>query len=170
MDGMIMDDHIDKSIKVKAEELETVFPDSFPSKEILWQSLLQRQTQDKARKKIMRWSIAASLLIAIGTSYTFFVSNIHTKERIQTSESIINPTTKKSVALDYIARQCIISVNACNTPAVQELRHDLEISVSNLTEINKQIALYGNDPNLIRARTRIENHQSRVIKTLVQIL
>jgi hypothetical protein len=168
---MTMDDRIDKLIKAKSKALETILPPGFPDKEVLWESLVARQAKHQARRTIVQWSIAASLLIAIGASYSLIVSNIHdAKDNVRITESGPSAANQKRAALDYIDQQCIISMNACNTPAVQELRSDLQTSFSQLSDIDKQLALFGDDPNLIRARTRIENHQSRLIKTLVQIL
>ena len=51
-----------------------------------------------------------------------------------------------------------------------ELRIDLEQSFKKLEEIDQQLQVYGNNAELIRAKTRIENHQARLLKTIVQTL
>src|SRR5687767_13042185 len=156
-------DPFDEMIRSKVEELDGIYPPQLSSKEMLWQALLKKQVDRKARKKMV-WSVAASLLVLVTAAY-LLTFNLRTRDTqgIPTDAALPRMLSAKTEALAYINRRCVENRLSCTSPVIQELRQDLDASFVKLNEIDEQIRLYGNDASLVRARTRVENHQSRVI-------
>ena len=162
------DDSLDKLIREKVREQENLYPTRWPAPDILWRSLNERRLIQAKRRKVL-WQVAAAVLIIIMAGYTFFLHNFP-GNTISHDHSPATLSSKEKDAVDFIARYCAGKNISCNTPAILELRGDLEQSFRKLQEIEDQLQLYENDTELIRAKDRIESHQARLIKTIVQIL
>ena len=163
------DDSLDKLIRDKVREHENLYPDRWPAPDILWRSLNERRDRDQAKRRKILWQVAAAVLIVMMVGYTFFLDN-GPGVSIKHDLSPAALSVKEQDAIDFIARYCAGKTISCNTPDVLELRGDLERSFRKLEEIDNQLKVYGNDAVLIRAKARIESHQARLIKTIVQIL
>ena len=60
--------------------------------------------------------------------------------------------------------------SVCGYQQFLALRNELEQSSLQLEEIEKQLSLFGPDQRLINAKTRVQKHQYRIIKAIVQII
>ena len=89
---------------------------------------------------------------------------------MEAEQSLTILSAKEQDAMSFIARYCAEKNISCSTPVIQELRTDLEQSFRKLDEINGQLQRYGDDTELVRAKERIETHQARLIKIIVQTL
>jgi hypothetical protein len=166
----MINDPLDDMIRTRLEELDTVHPPHLPAPDALWQSLMARRASRKTQRRKAMWSIAASVLILFMAGYYFVSQRQHTSTLVTDRSQELRTPAKEQDALAYIARYCAGKNIACNAPAVLQLRSDLEHAADKLEEIDQQLRLYGNDADLIRARARVEKHQARVIKAIVQIL
>jgi hypothetical protein len=165
------DDSLDKMIRAKVREQEAFYPTHLPSPDVLWQSLNERRHRHRKAKQLrIVWRVAATVLIVMIAGYAYFVKDQYEHDSI--AVQTLRPIEKSGEqrALDYIAKCCAEKNISCSTPAVQALQSDLEESFRKLEEIDQQLQLYGKDADLIRARARVESHQARVIKTIVQTL
>jgi hypothetical protein len=162
------DDSLDKLIREKVREHESLYPARWPAPDVLWRSLNERRLL-QAKRRNGWWQAAAALLIIMMAGYTFFLHNVP-GDTISHDHSPATLSIKEQDAVDFIARYCAGKNTSCNTPAIRELRGDLEQSFRKLEEIDDQLKVYENDAELIRAKDRIESHQARLIKTIVQIL
>jgi hypothetical protein len=165
------DDSLDKLIRDKVREQEAIYPSHLPHRDVLWQSLNERRERHKTKQRQLLWRVAASVLIVMMAGYIYVFQNQYSNDAIavQSPAQTIQSVNGQS-ALDYIARYCAEKKSSCSTPALQELRSDLEESFRKLEEIDQRLRFYGKDADLIRARARVERHQARVIKTIVQTL
>jgi hypothetical protein len=160
---------VDDIIKTKIAALDNTYPAELPDPDLLWEMLLERRSQRHKRKRIL-WRVAASLLILVVPAVVLTISFHKTNSAATERFSNLTTSTPGKEALEYISRFCAGNNISCASPAVRELQQDLKESSTKLSEINRQIQLYGSDARLIRAKTRIENHQTRVIKAIVQTL
>jgi len=163
------DDSLDKLIREKIREQEGLYPSRWPAPDVLWRSLNERRDRHQARRRKIWWQVAAAVLIIMMAGYTFFLDN-GPGTSIKRDRSSAALSVKEQDAVDFIARYCAGKNISCNTPDMVELRGDLEQSFRKLEEIDDQLKVYGNDAGLIRAKGRIESHQARLIKTIVQRL
>lgn len=163
------DDSLDKLIRAKVRERENLYPSRWPAPDVLWRSLNERRDHRQAKRRKVLWQVAAAVLILMMAGYTFFLHN-GPGTSIKRDRNPATLSVKEQNAVDFIARYCAGKNVSCNTPVMQELRSDLEQSFRKLEEIDDQLQLYGNDAELMRARARIESHQARLIKTIVQTL
>ncbi len=149
-------------------KLENIPPPQWPSADTLWHSWNAKRQKAKQKLTLWRGVAAAALIIAIAgyTLHSYNKSNTSIQETTRTTT--LSPIEQH--AMDFIAKHCASKNISCNTPDMLQLRQDLEQSFDKLEEIDQQLQVYGNNPELIRARNRIESHQARLIKTIVQIL
>jgi hypothetical protein len=165
------DDSLDKLIRDKVREQETTYPSPLPHRDILWQSLNERRDRQKTKQRQLLWRVAASVLIVMMAGYVYVLHNQYSNDAIVVqSPALATQSVSGQNALDYIARYCAEKKSSCDTPALQALRSDLEESFRKLEEIDQRLRFYGKDADLIRARVRVESHQARVLKTIVQTL
>ncbi|HEY3404725.1 MAG TPA: hypothetical protein VGK59_15150, partial [Ohtaekwangia sp.] len=137
----------------------------WPSTDVLWNTLCERRAAKKQQRTV--WRAAAAVLIIAMAGYIYFDRSMQ-HHTLSESSNTLSP--QEQHAVDFIARYCAERNISCHTPDMLELRHDLEQSFQKLNEIDLQLRMYGNDPELIRAKNRIESHQARLIKTIVQTL
>lgn len=163
-------DPLEEMIIAKLKKLDKIHPPHLPDRESLWQSFTQRRDSAQTRIRTIRWSIAAGILILAIASYQMISLKPAQVDMRSTPYPEFPESASEQSALEYIRQICAKKNISCNSPVVLELRADLEVSFDKLKEIDQQLLLYGDDVNLIRAKARIENHQARVIKTIVQTL
>jgi hypothetical protein len=161
----------DGEIKKKMQELDKIYPAGLPHPDILWQSILLKRKTRRLQRITITWSIAASftLLIMAGFIWRMSVPQKQQHERPVPSDHK-TLSAQENEALAYVTLLCRSNNVSCASPAFKELKDELTESSLTLMEINKKIVLFGKDANLERAKTRIENHQARLIKAMVQIL
>jgi hypothetical protein len=165
------DDSLDKLIREKVRAQETTYPSHLPDPDALWQALNKKRDRHKTKQRQLMWRIAASVLIVMMAGYAYIFQDRYRDDAISVqTPGLATLSVNEQNALDYIARYCAEKNSSCNTPVLQELRSDLEESFRKLEEIDQRLRLYGMDAGLIRARARVESHQARVIKTIVQTL
>ena len=162
------DDSLDEMIRAKLREQESNYPSRWPEPEVLWQSLNEKRDRRKTGQRRHLWQIAAAVLITAlaGT----FVIQSKLGNVTETNSAPASLSAKEKDALEFIQVYCAQKNISCAAPVIQELRSDLEQSFRKLEEIDGQLQRYGNDAELIRAKVRIESHQARLIKTIVQTL
>jgi hypothetical protein len=163
-------DPLDQIIKKKVEELGAVYPPHFPDKDALWELFLLKRANQKSKKKKASWKIAASVLIFILGGYGAITVYHSNQKRDFISSPLPAGSSEVSDAIEFINRHCTADNIACNTPEFRQLQDDLRQSFVKLAEIDNKLHQYGSDANLVRARKRIETHQTRIIKVLVQTL
>jgi hypothetical protein len=163
------DNFLDDEIKKQIKSLDEIYPGNLPHPDMLWGKMLQRRKRRQSFSLRVTWSIAASLLLLALAVFPWFKS---LNENPTESKPIQNEPVAIEVghALEYINALCKTNKISCTSPAFKELKNELLDSSFKLTEVNKQLTLFGNDDNLLRAKTRIENHQARIIQAMVQSL
>jgi hypothetical protein len=159
------DESIDKIVRERLLELDSIHPAQFPGAENLWSALDERRKL-RARHRVWQWGAVAAMLTITISTYLFSLRNPTTP----LAGEATYPAGSKTEVIEFIAQFCADKNIKCDDPAVQQLRSDLEVSFTKLREIDQQIKLYGDDASLIRARARIESHQARVVKSIVQIM
>jgi hypothetical protein len=119
-----------------------------------------------------RWAVAATvLLISTATSIWYVSENARrTLPVVQQKHQPAKLSGPEIGALEYINNLCKGNHLVCSSPDFKELQAELDASLSELTSINQQIKLFGNDEVLLQAKTRIKDHQTRVIKAMIQML
>jgi hypothetical protein len=117
------------------------------------------------------WRAAASiLLISTAIAVYVFLYDRHISIIALKPVPTIKLPSAENEAMDYINHQCAGNNIVCESPVFKELQLELNSSTSELHSIDEQIKLFGNDEQLLRAKTRIENHQARILKAMLQIL
>lgn len=160
------DDNLDNLIRRKVHELDESYPDELVADDALWEEIISRKKQRQARRTI-QWSVAATLLILItaGTLWRTFPTRHSHSQTLPEMTSI-----GEHEVLEQINKLCSGNNVSCHSPAFKELQEELKESSLSLMEIEKQISVFGRDANLLRAKTRIENHQVNIIRAMIQTL
>ena len=162
------DDAFDRMMKERILQQENSYPDPWPTRDALWKLLNERRSNRKAKQRRILWRVAAAVLLTV-LAGTFFLHNKLTRT-MEAEQSLTILSAKEQDAMSFIARYCAEKNISCSTPVIQELRTDLEQSFRKLDEINGQLQRYGDDTELVRTKERIETHQARLIKIIVQTL
>jgi hypothetical protein len=162
-------DHLDDFIRRKTQALDDFYPDSLEPADQLWLEILNRRKQKHRRSLRVQWSIAATVLLLMmaGVFWRVSITRDAHDHGLTLPELV---STREHEALEYIKKFCGEGNILCNSPAFKELQNELKESSLSLMEIDKQITLFGTDANLLRAKTRIENHQANIIRAMVQTL
>ena len=161
------DDLLDKLFREKVLEQESLYPPRWPGSDVLWMSINERRHRKTKQRKLL-WQFAAVVLItALAGAFFIPIRLGNTNKHDETPATL---SSREKEALEFIAKHCAQKDISCGTPVIQELRGELEQSFTKLEEIDGQLQRYGNDAELIRAKARIESHQARLIKTIVQKL
>ena len=168
----IEDENLDKEIRKRVLELNNSYPPSLPHQELLWGSIQEIKRKGKIQTIQIRWSIAAAVaLFTIAGLGVFHTWTPKSRPVNQTELSILFsdiPGGRK--AYDYINQVCKTHSEHCKSEQFLALRNELEQSSLQLDEIEKQISLFGPDQRLINAKTRVQKHQYRIVKAIVQII
>jgi len=163
------DEHIDNEIRKRVALMDDCYPDALPPPDQLWELILLKRKRRRSLKIRRAWSIAASVIFMVAVTSIWRMSKTEPDKK-DNPLPYVSVTTQKNEAIEYINRLCSRNNISCTKSAFKELREELEASSIKLIEVNKQIAVFGNDAQLLRAKTRIENHQTRIIKAMVQML
>jgi hypothetical protein len=165
------DQLIDDALRQNALSLEKSYPaDCAPMPE-LWIAIdNKRRIRQKARIRT-GWAVAATvLLISTAATIWYALDNSRTMPVVQQKHRPAQLPGSKNGVAEFINKLCKGNHIVCSSLDFKELQSELNASLSELTRINQQIKLFGNDELLLQAKTRIESHQARVIKALVQML
>lgn len=164
------DQIIDEALRQSAASLEQLYPNDLPPSDDIWNAINAKRNRRKVVRIQMIWRMAASFLL-IATAITVLIitytkKNVHIVKAVPAMQS---PANEKE-AMEYIKHQCAGNNIVCQSPAFRELQTELNTSSTELNTIIQQMKLFGDDEQLLRARTRIENHQARIVKAMLQIL
>ena len=159
------DQLMDEALRKSAAALEENYPAGLPPAPELW-TAIHAKRKNKRIVHLQLWSAAATILL-LATAITIWI--VAKKDPPLPVSQYKLPTTEKE-AMAYIQQACMGDNVACDSPVFTELRSELDSSSTALTAINQQLALFGDDEQLLRAKTRIENHQARIVKAMLQIL
>jgi hypothetical protein len=163
------DDPVDEEIKNKVLSLNDIYPTGLASQEKIWELIVQKRKYRKAQTIWLSLSIAASVaLLAMATVGWWRAGSEQTDYQRKLNTEVMS--VQESEALEYVNALCRTNNISCASTAFKELKSELLETSSSLIEIKKQISLFGEDADLLRAKTRIENHQARIIRAMVQIL
>jgi hypothetical protein len=165
-DDQLMDELLRKS----AATLEENYPAGLSPAAEIW-AFVEAKRHRSRIVRLRRWSAAAAILL-LATVITIW-GVVKKENNLPVSRHQLQPVqvpaTEKE-AMAYINQLCMGDNIACHSSAFKELQSELDATSSELTAINQQIILFGNDEQLLRARSRIENHQARIVKAMLQIL
>jgi hypothetical protein len=163
------DNFLDDKIRRQIKSLDNTYPDNLPHPDKLWEKMLQNRKQQHSFRLRIIWSIAASLLLLVLAVFPWLKSLQENPVESKPTQNEL-ASIEEGHALEYINALCRTNKIPCTSPAFKELKNELLDASFKLTEVNKQLTLFGNDDNLLRAKTRIENHQARIIQAMVQSL
>ncbi len=165
----IDNNRFDDEIRNRLFRLNNSFPEDFSDADILWNRMKQKKKEKRQVRLRVALAVAASILIVVVAIVNTWKADKNAIDKIVQAN---DPTEaiSENEALQYISEWCRINNVTCASPDFIELKAELQESASSLAEINRQIAVFGNDENLLRARSRIENHQAHLIKAMVQTL
>ncbi|MEO1053084.1 MAG: hypothetical protein AAFX87_20790 [Bacteroidota bacterium] len=164
------DENLDKEVRKRVLDLSDSYPRTLPDSELLWQSIEEKRAKAKTRSIQIRWSIAASITLCIISGLWLFQPVAPGNSPNQDLSALFAEIPEAKQAYDYIDQVCKAQSSICMSEQFQTLRIELEQSSVQLDEIEKQIDLFGPDKHLINAKDRVQKHQYRIIKTLVQII
>jgi hypothetical protein len=161
----------DDALRQSAASLEQSYPHDLPPSDEIWNAINAKRKRHKVVRMQKLWRVAASLLL-LATFITLWIVSQKGRNIIvaQKTPPRIELQAAENEALEYIKHQCAGNNIVCQSPAFKELQFELNSSSTELNSIDQQIKLFGNDEQLLRARTRIENHQARIVKAMLQIL
>ena len=168
----IEDKNLDKEIRKRALELNNSYPLDLPHRELLWESIQKRKRKGKIRTIQIRWSIAATVaLFIIAGLGVFHTWTPKSTPGNQTDLSVLfSDIPGGSQAYEYIHQVCKTQSGHCKSEQFLSLQTELQQSSLQIDEIEKQISLFGPDQRLINAKTRVQKHQYRILKAIVQII
>jgi hypothetical protein len=172
------------------------FLPEFNSSEHLWGKIENKlDKKDTLRKRgrvisIVKFSsaVAASIALVITmdlltpepvvkpTSKTITIS--YTQEPIEKENKIAEEKKKESIpvadkveteAITFINSTCQVNAIVCETPEFKELKSQLIELESQMGMLDEALK-FGEDPELIKTKIKIENLKSRITKELIQKL
>jgi hypothetical protein len=176
------DEQLDHYLKKKISELDTQFPSALGTPEDIW-TQIENGLEKKKPSRIWYWaSIAASvLLVASGFTVWLLSRNDHTEVVFRTEmqdstavqekellQSFVRENNEESEALHYILDQCAVEQQICSSENFKEMKKQLEEVTKDIGDLDKQLDLYGPDPNLVKARVSLENHKTYIMNELIQ--
>lgn len=122
---------------------------------------------------------AAAVLVLVGTWLVLRPETTETVRMEYAVEQAVQPSevdrTGASSAADeraeaFINRQCAEQELVCQRPDVHELRSQLTNLAAEQTRIERERLTFGDDPVLVRAQVKIENHRAELTKELITLL
>lgn len=165
------DQIIDDALRQSAASLHQSYPHDLPPSGEIWDAINSKRKRRKVVRMPIPWRAAASIILittAIAVYVFLYDKHIYVIG-LKPVPTIKLPATENE-AMQYIHHQCAGNNIVCESPAFKELQSELNSSSTELNAIDQQIKLFGNDEQLLRARVRIENHQARILKAMLQIL
>jgi hypothetical protein len=166
------DQMIDDALQEGALSLEKSYPaDCSPMSE-LWMAIDAKRRQRRKIHIRNVWAVAATVLLISTAASIWYVSENarHTPPVVQQKHQPAKLSGPETGTLEYINNLCKGNHIVCSSPDFKELQAELDASLAELTSINQQIKLFGNDELLLQAKTRITDHQTKVIKAMIQML
>jgi hypothetical protein len=162
---------IDDALQENALLLEKSYPaDCAPMSEVWIAIDIKRRLRQKARIRT-RWAVAATVLLISTVVIIAYVSENSRMGRIvQQKHQPAQLPESQNDTIKYISDLCKGNPLVCSSPDFKELQAELDASLSELTTINQHIKVFGNDEQLLQAKVRIEDHQARIIKAMIQML
>lgn len=162
----------DDLLEAKIKDL----PEFEPS--IEWNKIsVEKKPKTVKFPKFISWSIAASVLLALGFVWLFNkksdegVISYSVEKQVEIKSDLQASTTQaESEAEEFINQQCEEVEVVCMKPEVKELRAELAELNLNQRDLETQIEQFGNDPALVQAQIKIENQKAQVTKELINIL
>lgn len=167
---MGLEEEWEKEIRKQVSELDNSYPAGLPPQEVLWESIQSSRRRSRVRKLQIRWSMAATVALLVMAGLGVLQPWAPGREQAHDVEllSLLSDIPGGSSAYDYIYQVCNTRSGQCKSEQFLALQSELRQSSLQLEEIEKQISLFGPDQHLVNARTRVEKHQHRIIKTIVQ--
>jgi hypothetical protein len=175
------DEHLDEYVKKKLTELDKQFPSALGSEESLWERIEEKM---EPKRKSHFWSvasIAASVLLAVLAVSWWILDRQESNAivfRTEMQDTTIVPETQlqefvqnkeqDSEALHFILDQCAVEQKICDSEGFKEMKKQFEEVNTGIADLNKQLDLYGPDPNLVRARISLENQKAYIMNELIQ--
>ncbi|SFN32511.1 hypothetical protein SAMN05428949_2428 [Chitinophaga sp. YR627] len=164
------DQMIDKLLQDQAGSYGESYPEQFPDTDTIWTAINNRRKNKRIVhiRKIGALAAAACLLL---TAVPLWHQLRKAAPIIVKGDTV--PTPSLSVekdAITYIRQLCAGNNIACKSPAFLELKAELDASTTELSAIDQEIRLFGDNEQLLRAKVRIENHLGRIIRSMLQII
>jgi hypothetical protein len=181
------------------EKLEKLMPflPEFDSKKNLWDKIENELDQDKAKKRkkiisIASYStaaaVAASVALVISIEFSSpeqavipnpkTVTISYSEEVVESPQEVIKKDKKEAIpaadkvetaAISFINTHCEVNTHVCESPEFKELKSQLIELESQMGMLDEALK-YGEDPELIKTKIKIENLKSRITKELIQKL
>jgi hypothetical protein len=164
------DQMIDDALRKSIASIDKNYPANLPPSSEIWEAIHTKRKRRQTVRIQKLWAVAAMVLLIITAVPMWFVLKKDKALPIVQEKHSEQMPVEENEALEYIRRLCMGNNIACFSPAFKELQAELNSSSAALSSINQQIKLFGNDEQLLRAKTRIENHQAQIVKAMVQIL
>lgn len=149
----------------------------------MWEQISSAKQMPSVFGRRMAWAAAASVLLCLLGGYWFYrqtnpaetVTVAYSVETVPTAMSEPTANLPADNTADehleaFINQACEQQVVACKKPDVQDLRQQLADLDQRKQQINKQLTVFSDDADLVRAQIRIENERADVTKELVRIL
>lgn len=134
-------------------------------------------------QRSVRWAAAASVLLSLLGGYWLYqrtlpAETVTVAYSVETTDApppaaLSEPASDQQADQDlevFINQACEQRALACKKPEVQDLRQQLADLDQRKAQIDGQLRVFGEDPDLVKAQVRIENERADVAKELVKIL
>jgi hypothetical protein len=165
----VNDEDIDQFVLSQLQTADRTYPPSWTAADVLWGRLAQKRRQRLHRT---RWllSAAASILILVTAGWPWQQTKLSNKASHPIAMGTMDAVQSEEDALAYIYKLCQGNNAGCTSPDFQTLKEDLAATNKSLNEVTQAMARFGQDEHLLRAKERIETHQARIIRAMVQML
>lgn len=163
------DQMIDDELQRAASSDEAMYPADIAPSAFIWKLVMKKRKRRRTLQLRKMWAAAAVLLL-ISTASVWYGMKQNNALLVKNKPEAIPVANEEHEALAYIQRLSTGGNIACQSPAFIELKKALEDSFINLADVNEQIALFGENEQLTRAKARIENHRARIVKSMLQML
>ena len=134
------------------------------------------------RDVCVQWvSLAATIALLLVGVWSIWPAETPEKGHIEyATESIKSISDKKSTRPNwpsttsrteaFIAKRCAQQKAVCQRPEVHELRKQLTALTLKQQRIEQEREIFGDDPTLLRAQTKLETQRAEVTKELLTLL
>jgi len=163
------DDTLGREFRLKLQTLERSYPRELDDPKRLWLRMAEKRPERQQWRKILGFSAAASVALLIVVGWLWWPSQSSLTNDSVTAWPDALPDEQND-ALAYVARLCKGDHVVCTSEDFRALEADLAALAESLDEVNREMAKFGDDEHLLRAKERIEDQQIRVIRAMVQML
>ncbi|WP_080059621.1 hypothetical protein [Spirosoma aerolatum] len=130
----------------------------------------------------VQWaSLAATVALLMVGIWSVWPAEMPEKVHIEYATESIKPvSTQKSTNTNWpattsrtealIAKRCAQQKSVCQRPEVHELRKQLTALTLKQQRIEQEREIFGDDPTLLRAQTKLETQRAEVTKELLTLL